>query len=150
MSQPATIEARILAEVGDTPDNRVSANLAAWWASHADKGLYGGPLQYLYTKRDALDAAIMYYALQVQTVIGDVQVFYQQIAQRLDALRTEISAEIQLQEARRLSAAGAVSGTLTTTAPVSPPNGVFDSNDPRYQGSPYTVRWYGGYGRRAY
>jgi hypothetical protein len=139
------VQDRIISEVGgDTPTNVLSMNIVAWWDSHADAGLLGGPLQYLLTKKDALMALALYWAKKATTVVGDIQVNYSDISKAMlgmaKALQTDIDREIE----RITAEGGVVSGVLDTTAPIDAPAGFpFDGNSGAYSGTPYSPNWAG-------
>jgi hypothetical protein len=129
----------IMAELKD-PDNVGIAALVGdasapgdLWTRHDDKPTL--ELQYLYTKRDAILALAGFNWDAVD--FEESMVLRESLSQRSKALG-DLYDRVLAQIVRRERATQSVaSGTLATSAPVSPPAGTLDANDPRYAGSPY-------------
>lgn len=139
-------QALIALEVGDTPDGRVSANVAAIWADYADKALLDARLQVWYTTVRCIDLALGYERTNVDYgQLGVLTMKAGQSPDRLLAMRKARQADITMLEAKARARRGGVSGTLTTTeiaippeAPNAPvPNPYIDATDSTYAGSPY-------------
>jgi len=144
MSTDADIQALIILEVGDEvtaawPTGVLFANIAAMWASYADKAQISARLQELYTKRRAIDAVLGIVRGQVTyNIANDHSRNQSDKAKTLLSMRKEAQDEITRLEAQARSNRAGVAGQITTQAPISPPLvGGVDANDPAFQGSPY-------------
>lgn len=143
MSSDADIQALIILEVGDEittawPSGVLTANIAAMWASFADKALIAPRLQELYTKRRAIDTVLGIVRSQVTfNIANDHSRNQSDKAKTLLSMRGEVQADITAVEKQARSARGGVAGVITTVAPITP---AFppDANNPTYQGSPYS------------
>src|SRR5690349_21121226 len=99
----------------------VSDSIAVIWGMYADKALLAPRLQYLYTKAKALDIKLGAIADGAYNPVGVVQ------SKALDDKaafwskeRDKVQAEALALETRYARLRAVVSGTLTTTAPISP------------------------------
>ena len=131
------IQQQIVREVGDTESGLIAGIVVGEWEQNADKALIHQRLQRLYTKLACLDALIGYYSGLVTTTIGDMQQNLSDIAKSKLALREMVMAEIERWEKQAQGRAGALVGQRVTKAPVVPPPGSVDANDPRFMGWPY-------------
>jgi hypothetical protein len=143
MSSDSDIQNLIILEVGDEvttawPTGVLTANIAAMWASFADKAQISARLQELYTKRRAIDSVLGIVRNQVTyNIANDHSRNQSDKAKTLLSMRKETQDEIGRVEMQARSNRPGVAGQLTTTAPITPANPP-DMNDPAYQGSPYT------------
>jgi len=141
----ADIQRLVVLRVGDTPDGLLAANIAAIWASYADKAAVYPRLQELYTQREAVELAAARVRAEVDFgTSGDISIRASQQFAALLAMRRELDAQLAELETRARGARVGVVGPLVAVAPQSPPRGVPvpsgppDANAPAYQGDAYT------------
>lgn len=147
LSETEQIQA-ILDEVGDTPDQKVSAWAKRYWDKHAGKAQLDRQLQVLYTTRDCWRLKLSSYQEQVDfQAQGDLQLRLSQRtgfgAERI----TELQAEIERLEIKARKRRAGVTLPITQQTPISvqdelnrqaqPPPQIIDPNDPIYAGSPF-------------
>ncbi len=138
----ASIQAQILAEVGDTPTGTIAGLLPAIWARYADKAQVAPGLQALYAQRKALDIRIGGLQAVVNTTIDGLGKQAHQQIDTLMALRKATQEEIVEVETRSRGMRGAALQPLTNTEIETPPTGPrpfgpIDANSGRYAGDPY-------------
>lgn len=135
----------LVLEVNDTPDGRLTNNVAAIWAACAPYAQIDYQLQVLYTKRRLIELAQGYYTTQVTfNAFQDASVNLSDILKGYGLMRAQVQVEIERIEAKAQKRRGAVSTPITTTAPITPEEAMLppaspfsDANDPAYAGSPY-------------
>lgn len=143
VASDSDIQALIILEVGDEitpawPSGVLTANIALMWASYADKAQIAPRLQELYTKRRAINSVLGIVRGQVTyNIANDHSRNQSDKAKTLLSMRKETQDEIVRLETQTRANRPGVAGQLVTTAPISPPTGSPDANDPIYQGSPY-------------
>jgi hypothetical protein len=118
----------------------LTESLAVLWDMYSDKALIAPRLQYLYVKAKAIDVKIGAIADGAFTPVGIIQ---------QKALDDKVNAWMKQRDAALVEAAkierqyaqvrAPVTGTLTTTAPISPADdtrtvGALDANDRPYRG----------------
>jgi hypothetical protein len=146
LSETEQIQA-ILDEVGDTPDQKVSAWAKRYWDKYAGKAQLDRQLQVLYTTRDCWRLKLSSYQEQNDVVQGPIQY---KIGQRTGfgaARITELQAEIERLEIKARKRRVGVTLPITQQTPISvqdelnraaqPPPQIIDPNDPIYAGSPF-------------
>lgn len=133
----AIIKSLIVTEVGDL-NGVVAANIDNIWLLYASYAVYPD-LRRLYATREAL-RLLQGQVWQRVTQATDTGV-RANLSDKHKALGdriAEITIEIAVLRKQATGSVGAVSGTLTTTEPITPPSGSqIDADDPRYSGSPY-------------
>lgn len=134
----------ILMEIGEPlAGGPVSESIAVIWGMFADKALLAPRLQYLYVKAKAIEVKLGAIADGAYTPVGIVQnkalddkaAFWSK--ERDKALGDALALETRYARLRAV-----VSGTLTTTAPISPDDdsrtiGAPDANNREYRGDAY-------------
>ena len=114
----------------------ISTNIARYWTL-SDQG-DGDARTYLRTRLYVIDLLLTRAANRVSfRALDGASVSLSDWFDHLTAIRQ--AAYQALQEARAAQGVAA-SGQLTTTAPVAPPPGMPDANDPAYGGWPYARR----------
>lgn len=137
-----TLKQLILIRVGENdPNGTIAGSLDVLWDMHADKALIAPRLQFLYTLAEVMDIKVA-----VATGTASSQEVQAWMKQRDSALEQAHIIEKQYSYVR-----ATVSGTLTTTAPISPADdprtvGALDANDRLYRGDAY-LTGYPGSGR---
>ena len=135
----------LIAEVGDTPDNRLLLNANTVWQLNAAYAAIWPPLQRWYTKLGLIDLALGYYRGQVSTSLPGLSVQYQQRVTNLELLRADAERMIERLYAQARASRGIAIKPITQTAPELPPPleplpatwPYPSANDPVYQGDPY-------------
>lgn len=120
--------------------------LPSLWNLWADKATVYPRLQYLYTKRQAIEVLEGQLRNAVQFSLGPLS---QSDGQKFDHLKEmwgQVDGEIKELEARASANRGAAIGVLSQTAPVMPgqvamPSLLPDANSERYRGNPQTWPW---------
>jgi hypothetical protein len=137
----------ILDEVGDTPDQKVSAWAKRYWDKYAGKAQLDRQLQVLYTTRDCWRLKLSSYQEQNDVVQGPIQYKLGQRTGFGAARITELQAEIERLEIKARKRRIGVTLPITQQTPISvqdelnreaqPPPQIIDPNDPIYAGSPF-------------
>jgi hypothetical protein len=139
MPVAADYQAQILREVGD-PNTSITPLIATLWGLWDDKTGIGLELQYLYTKRAALDIRLKEQQPDTDiTLTGELSDRQSQRFDHLQQMRDAAQMEITRLEGKIRANRGGASGAITTIAPESNPvtGSRLDANDPRYAGDPY-------------
>jgi len=128
-----TLIARELGKLTDLPFQRLVEQL---WELHDDRSLISPRLQYLYTKRAAVEALISQnWELHDAADEGVKESFRQQI-QNLEGQAERLSGEIKTVETRTAGSRPPASGQLTTTTVYTNRTGQPDPNARHYRGDP--------------
>lgn len=131
---PAQYQALIVAEVGDTPDGQVAAQIAALWEVAGAQP--SDVLRYLYTKRAAIDLLMGAVRQQVSfKALDGASVDLSDLMEHLTTMRE--ATQQRIDEAIATLDAGGAIAEITTTAPIAPPPNWPDANAERLRGSPY-------------
>lgn len=128
-----TLIARELKKLDDLPFLRLIAQL---WELHSDRSLLSPRLQYLYTKRAAIEALIGENWEAHDVADEGVKESFRQMIQNLEGQAERLTAEIKQVESRTNGSRPPAAGQLTTTAVYTPLSGQPDPNARRYRGDP--------------
>lgn len=133
----AFAQSQILAEVGD-PNGTLAAIIVGLWAGYSDKGAIDPRLQFLYTKRSAIDVRLAETQGTTDYTLDGVSEKASGAFDQLTQMRTSTETEIQRVEALARGRRAPAYGAITTTSPLVPQFPTLpDATDPRYSGSPY-------------
>ena len=132
---------QIIRELGITITPDEIGVVYSLWDSYADKAVLFPRLQYLYTKRQAVDWLRGGRWQEVTFAQGGVQRSASDRFAHLSAMYDALTGEITVLLSSAQMAQGAVAGQIAAREPVTPCwPGQRDANDPLYSGSPYR-RW---------
>lgn len=141
----------ILREVGDPiTGGPLTDIMATLWDMFSDKALLAPRLQYLYVLAKAFDVKIGAIQDGAYIPVGNIQI--KDLSDKVPGYmkqRDTILMAAQTLERQYAKLRPPVTGTLTTTAPISPADdyrtvGGLDANDRAYRGDAYLERYIGG------
>lgn len=138
----AQLQALIIKEVGDTDTGPVGTDISTLWDLYHEMALIAPRLQYLYTKRHAIDI-MMGQLREVTTFENDrVKIYNWEQQKTLQYMREQTQSEIDDRESKASKIRTPQVGQLETVTPISPnddPATSFmpDASNRKYRGDPY-------------